>query len=118
MTPTPWFAGVASLGVRGAEPGNLLGLQVAEAGAGGLGEQGAAHHVEAHPTSPFGGVTAAGAPPDPLDQAVGEGSKASRAPGGYCSGLAATSFSPRMASRNRPNFSRARSAPRGSVEPW
>ena len=64
-------AGVAGVAPGDAVAGDLLGLEVGEGVAGGLGEQRRTHEVHALLGGPLGGVAAAGAPPDARRQAGG-----------------------------------------------
>ena len=62
---------VPGLAPRGAVELDLLALQLAEGGAGRLGEQGRAHEVDALAGGPLGRLAAAGAPPDAALEAGG-----------------------------------------------
>jgi hypothetical protein len=66
-----WVPVVARLAPRGPVAVDLLALQLAEGGAGGLGQQGRAHEVHTLAGGPLGGPAAAGAPPDATVQTLG-----------------------------------------------
>ena len=73
LTETRGLAGVAGVGPGLAEPLDLLGLQLVERHPRVLGEKSGAHEVHALLSGPLRCFPGAGAPPDPVAEAVGAG---------------------------------------------